>query len=76
MRRLGLDELLRERREAGVPVLGVCLGMQLLFERTTELGGAEGIGLLGGPGGRARRAGAEGAADRLEPGALAARHRL
>ena len=46
--RLGLDELLRERCEAGVPVIGLCLGMQLLFESTTELGGAEGIGLLEG----------------------------
>jgi glutamine amidotransferase len=48
VRRLGLDELLRERVEAGVPAIGVCLGMQLLFESTTELGGAEGIGLLEG----------------------------
>ena len=46
--RLGLDELMRERHDAGVPVLGICLGMQLLFESSTELGGAEGIGLLGG----------------------------
>jgi glutamine amidotransferase len=48
VRALGLDELLRERVEAGVPALGLCLGMQLLFESTTELGGAEGIGLLKG----------------------------
>jgi glutamine amidotransferase len=48
VRRLGLDELVRERHEAGVPILGICLGMQLLFESSTELGGAEGIGLLGG----------------------------
>jgi glutamine amidotransferase len=48
VRRLGLDELLRERVEVGVPAIGVCLGMQLLFESTTELGGAEGIGLLEG----------------------------
>jgi imidazole glycerol-phosphate synthase subunit HisH len=48
VRRLGFDELLRERVEAGVPVLGICLGMQLLFEGTTELGGAEGIGLIEG----------------------------
>jgi imidazole glycerol-phosphate synthase subunit HisH len=48
VRALGLDELLRERVEAGVPVLGLCMGMQLLFESTEELGGAEGIGLLKG----------------------------
>jgi imidazole glycerol-phosphate synthase subunit HisH len=48
VRRLGLDDLLRERVEAGVPVLGLCMGMQLLFEGTEEHGGAEGIGLLRG----------------------------
>jgi imidazole glycerol-phosphate synthase subunit HisH len=48
VRRLGLDELLRERVEAGVPAIGLCLGMQLLFESTTELGGADGIALLEG----------------------------
>jgi glutamine amidotransferase len=47
--RLGLDELLRDRVDAGVPLIGLCMGMQLLFESTTELGGAEGIGLLAGP---------------------------
>jgi imidazole glycerol-phosphate synthase subunit HisH len=49
VRRLGLDELLRERAQAGVPVLGLCMGMQLLFESTDEHGGADGIGLLRGP---------------------------
>jgi imidazole glycerol-phosphate synthase subunit HisH len=48
VRRLGFDSLLRERLDAGVPVLGICLGMQLLFEGSTELGGAEGLGLLEG----------------------------
>jgi imidazole glycerol-phosphate synthase subunit HisH len=48
VRALGLDEVLRERADAGVPVLGLCMGMQLLFEGTEEHGGAEGIGLLGG----------------------------
>ena len=48
VRRLGLDRLLEERAAAGVPVIGVCMGMQLLFESTTELGGSEGIGLLRG----------------------------
>ncbi len=49
VRELGLDELIRERRDAGAPILGICLGLQLLFDSTTELGGAEGIGLLPGP---------------------------
>jgi glutamine amidotransferase len=48
VRELGLDELITERRDAGVPILGICLGLQLLFESTTELGGADGIGLLPG----------------------------
>ena len=46
--RLGFDGLLRERLDADVPVLGICLGMQLLFDGSTELGGAEGLGLLEG----------------------------
>ncbi len=45
---LGLDELLRERVAAGTPVLGICLGMQLAFERSTELGGAAGLGIIAG----------------------------
>ena len=49
VRELALDGLLRERVEASVPVIGLCMGMQLLFESTSELGGAEGIGLLRGP---------------------------
>lgn len=48
MRALGLDELLIERARAGVPLLGLCLGMQLLFERSEEHDGAEGLGLLAG----------------------------
>lgn len=45
---LGLGELLRERAEVGVPLLGICLGMQLLFERSSELEPAGGLGLLRG----------------------------
>lgn len=48
IRELGLDELIWERRDAGVPILGICLGLQLLFESTTELGGSSGLGLLPG----------------------------
>jgi glutamine amidotransferase len=48
VRRLGFDELLAERVGAGTPVLGICLGLQLLFESSSELGGGEGLGLLEG----------------------------
>jgi glutamine amidotransferase len=48
VRELGLDELVSERLDSGVPVLGICLGLQLLFSSTTELGGADGLGLLPG----------------------------
>jgi glutamine amidotransferase len=48
LRELGLDEVVRERAGAGVPVLGICLGMQLLFDRSVELEPAEGLGLLRG----------------------------
>jgi glutamine amidotransferase len=45
---LGLDELLRERIAAGVPFLGVCLGLQLLFERSAEGGDWQGLGVFAG----------------------------
>jgi glutamine amidotransferase len=48
VRELRLDELVRDRVAAGVPVLGICLGLQLLFESSTELGGAEGLGVVPG----------------------------
>jgi glutamine amidotransferase len=48
IRELGLDELLRERAAAGTPLFGSCMGMQLLFERSEEHGGADGLGLLRG----------------------------
>jgi glutamine amidotransferase len=51
MRRLratGLDAVVRERAAAGVPLLGICLGMQLLFHSSAEHEGATGLGLLDG----------------------------
>ena len=44
----GLDELIAERAAEGAPTLGVCLGMQLLFETSEEGEGAAGLGLLRG----------------------------
>jgi glutamine amidotransferase len=44
----GLDDLVRERADAGTPILGACLGMQLLFEHGAEHGGSDGLGLLPG----------------------------
>jgi glutamine amidotransferase len=48
LRDLGLDEVIGERVEEGLPVLGICLGMQVLFDESVELGGASGLGLLPG----------------------------
>jgi imidazole glycerol-phosphate synthase subunit HisH len=45
---LGLIDLLRQRAAAGTPLLGICLGMQLLFERSEELEPTAGLGLIGG----------------------------
>jgi glutamine amidotransferase len=46
--RTGLGDVLNERAQAGVPLLGICLGMQLLFESSTEHEGANGLGILPG----------------------------
>jgi glutamine amidotransferase len=46
---LELDRLIAEKAGAGTPVLGVCLGYQLLFDSSSELGGADGLGLIEGP---------------------------
>jgi glutamine amidotransferase len=48
VREIGLDELVAGRVDAGVPVLGICLGMQLLFDSSVENEGAGGLALLGG----------------------------
>jgi len=44
----GFDELVRERCDEGTPLLGVCVGMQLLFEESEEFGATRGLGLLPG----------------------------
>ena len=48
IRTRGFDELIAERAAAGLPILGICLGMQLIFGSSTELDGADGLGLLEG----------------------------
>jgi glutamine amidotransferase len=49
LRERGLDELVIERAAEGTPVVGLCVGLQLLFDSSTELGGDTGLGLLAGP---------------------------
>ena len=44
----GLDAVLVERARQGTPVLGICLGMQLLFARSYEYGVHQGLGLIPG----------------------------
>ena len=48
LRKTGLDEVIREVTGKGTPFLGICLGLQLLFERSDESPGAEGLGILPG----------------------------
>jgi imidazole glycerol-phosphate synthase subunit HisH len=44
----GFDWLVRERVSEGTPLLGVCVGMQMLFEESEEFGVTEGLGFLRG----------------------------
>lgn len=48
LRQSGLDTLLREEAAKGKALLGICLGMQLLFEKSEEYGEHAGLGLLRG----------------------------
>ena len=48
LRRTGLDEVIRQVAGRGTPFLGICLGLQLLFERSDEAPGVEGLGILKG----------------------------
>lgn len=48
LRSTGLDQTLKELAAQGKPLLGICLGMQLLFEKSYEYGCHEGLGLLKG----------------------------
>ncbi|MBQ8027881.1 MAG: imidazole glycerol phosphate synthase subunit HisH [Clostridia bacterium] len=48
LRNSGLDKIIIERAKSGVPLMGICLGMQMLFEKSYEYGEHEGLGLLKG----------------------------
>ncbi|MEW5725483.1 MAG: imidazole glycerol phosphate synthase subunit HisH [Thermodesulfobacteriota bacterium] len=48
LKRLGLDRVLRQVRDAGAPLLGICLGTQIIFDFSEEDGGVECLGLLPG----------------------------
>lgn len=48
LKRIGLDEAIKERVKVGTPLLGICLGMQLMFDKSYEYGVHEGLHLLPG----------------------------
>ncbi|TKI58640.1 imidazole glycerol phosphate synthase subunit HisH [Brevibacillus antibioticus] len=48
IRELGLEQAIKGYAATGRPILGICLGMQLLFEKSAEHGDHTGLGLLGG----------------------------
>lgn len=48
LRDTGLDKVVCDLAAEGKPILGICLGMQLLFEKSYEFGEYDGLGLLGG----------------------------
>ncbi len=48
LRDTGLDKVILQKAAEGTPLMGICLGMQLLFEKDLEYGEHEGLGLIGG----------------------------
>ena len=44
----GMAEVVKREAQSGKPIMGICLGMQLLFEKSYEYGEHEGLGLIGG----------------------------
>ena len=50
LRSYGLDKVIYEVVEKKIPFLGICLGLQLLFEKSDETPGVKGLGILPGEG--------------------------
>lgn len=48
LRSIGLDRVVQEEAGKGKPLMGICLGMQMLFDRSYEYGEYEGLGLIPG----------------------------
>ena len=48
LKRFDLMTILKERKDAGIPILGICLGMQILFEKGMEIKECKGLGFLYG----------------------------
>ena len=48
LRDSGLDQVIKAEAAAGKPIMGICLGMQMLFEKSYEYGEHDGLGLLKG----------------------------
>ena len=48
LRQTGMADIVVEQAETGKPLMGICLGMQLLFEKSFEYGEHEGLGLIRG----------------------------
>lgn len=48
LQELGMTEAVRAAVEAGIPLLGICLGYQLLFDRSDEGGNSDGLGIIKG----------------------------
>ena len=48
LKRLGLDEVVKKEAASKKPIMGICLGMQMLFDKSYEYGAYEGLGLISG----------------------------
>ena len=48
LKELGLDKVLKKAKEQNIPIIGICLGMQLLLDESEEFGISQGLGLIEG----------------------------